>query len=677
MKLAPKWWNDKTTLIAVLATVLITFITFLPSLNNGFTNWDDPDYVTENPFITSFSGENMKMMMTKDLASNYHPLTMLSLAANYKMSSFDETGNLTAGAFHWTNLLLHLINVVLVFWFIFLLNGGKMEWALLVAFFFGIHPMHVESVAWISERKDVLYALFFMAGLITYLRHLKEKIEPKYLIYTFIWFLLSCFSKPTAVMFPVVLVLLDYYHGRKWDDKAIIEKVPFFIASIIFGIITIKIQSGEAVGDADQYTIIERIMFVSYGIVAYIGKMFIPVNLSTFYPYPDMDNLPLIFKVAPLLVLGLLALTYFSLKKTKVVVFGLFFFLVINALTLQFVTVGRAVISDRYTYVPYIGLFFILGYLLDLLLTSSKPSLQSLKKAAPFVVGALGLGYAFVAFQQTHVWRNSDTLWTNTKNIFPEDATAYNNLGNYYNKPHEVEVKGSGGLFGKTYKLVDKDVPKALEHLNKSIELDPLLYDAYISRGKLHRENKRLEEAMADYTEAMKLKQTASVFNNRGNVYFSMGRYDEALKDYDEVIKRDPRDAKAYGNMGAVYAQRKQFDQALKQLNKAISINPNYADAYLNRGVICSQTGRSADAVSNYNNYLKFKPNASNVYFWRGQDQVKLGKAQAALTDFDRAIKLSPNNPQYYAGRATAHQALGNGQAAAADQTKAQQLRGK
>ena len=361
VKKATPWWKDSRIRLILLGLAVVTFLTFIPSLNNDFTNWDDQDYVTDNPHVVNIDAKSINAMFTQQIASNYHPLTILSLAINYQFAVLD------APLYHWTNLLFHVLNTLLVFYFVYLFTGRKWEGALVVALLFGIHPMHVESVAWIAERKDVLYTAFFLGGMIQYLGYLKSKKNKK-LIYTGIFFLLSLLSKPTAVTFPVVMVLMDFVKNRKFDSRAIVEKIPFFILSIIFGLITINIQSGSAIGSMEDYTIVQRVMFASYGVYYYIAKLFVPTGLATFHPYPPLNAIPVIFKAAPVFVLILLAAVAYSLRSTKIILFGVAFYLVKIALTLQFVQVGSAIVSERYTYMSYIGLFMIIGALVDFLI---------------------------------------------------------------------------------------------------------------------------------------------------------------------------------------------------------------------------------------------------------------------------------------------------------------------
>ncbi len=670
------WWKNKHILGGLAAVLVATLLTFSGSLNNGFTNWDDPDYVLENPHIIELNARSIKTIFdpTIGIAANYHPLTMLSLAMNYdKNKPPDKSTPERAFSFHLFNLIFHLLCTYFVFLFVYYLNDRKPWGALLTAFLFGIHPMHVESVAWIAERKDVLYGMFFMAGLATYVKYLKNKLDKKYLLYTLALFICSGLSKPTAVMFPVIMLLLDYYVGRdpRKDKFAIVEKVPFFLFSLFIGWSTYAIQSGEAVGDMDQYSFFERICFASYGTFMYIVKLIVPMNMSTFYPYPPDGELPLLFKVAPAIAVAMFGAAVWSTKKTKVILFGFLFYMIINALTLQFLTVGRAIMSDRYTYIPYVGIFFMLGYLLDYLLErKDKKPFDGYYKGFVGLMGASGLIFMFLAYQQVKVWKNSDTLWSNVAKIFPNDPTAYNNRGNYF-----YEQRNS-----PKYNQQEKAefLKRSLQDLDKALALDPRFFDTYISRGKIYRQTNQLDKAMQDYSKAIAIKPNdPDVYNNRGNVYFSMGKFNEAIADYNKVLQYNPNDSRALGNMGAVYARLQKWPEAMDKLNKAIMLNPGYIDAYLNRAIIFAQTAKPNEAIKDFTNHLKYKPNNPQAYYWRGQEYEKTGKNQQALNDYNRAIQIQPQFGAAFKNRASLHRKMGNAQQAASDEQRAQQLGAK
>jgi len=610
---ASAWWRNRNALLGLAAILVVTFVSFYPSLHADFTNWDDLDYVTESPYIVNLTGESIATMFSQEIASNYHPLTIFSLALNYQMSTLNPS------SYHWTNLILHLLNVVLVFWFVYLLFDRKIWGALLAAFLFAVHPMHVESVAWIAERKDVLYTFFFVAALITYFNYLKNK-KNSYYVFTLVLFVLSCLSKPTAVMLPVILILLDWYKNRGFSSKVLLEKVPFFAISVLFGVITIMVQSDTAVvvGESDVHNLFERFIFACYGTMMYIFKMFVPINLSAFHPYPKA--LSAVHYISPLVVLGLGGLLVWSLRKTKVVAFGLLFYGAMTALTLQFVQVGNAIISDRYTYAAYIGLFLIFGWLLDSFL-SKKNTSSGIRYGVLGGISAIGILFCVMTYQRCEVWQNSGNLWTDVIKQYPNSHIARNQLGNYYFEAQRYD--------------------EALEQLNEAVQLKPVYYKARISRGKLFRRMKKYPEALADYNKAIDLEPNRDeAYNNRGNIYFETQQFDKALADYQKVTQINPGESKAYGNTGAIYAQQGKFPQAIESLNKALAMNPSYQDAIANRGIVHAQMGNHTAAIQDFNRAIQLNPNKANLYTSRAQSHQALGNTQQAQQDVQRAGQL-------------------------------------
>jgi protein O-mannosyl-transferase len=287
------------------------------------------------PQITKLDAEHLKTMFSPSnpVSLNYHPLTMFSLAVNYSFSKLNTYG------YFFTNILFHLLNTLLVFIFLYRLSGKKFWVGAVSALLFGIHPMHVESVAWASERKDVLYCFFFLASCITYLSYLETK-QVKYIVYCFVLFLLSCLSKAMAIPLPLVLVLIDFYRQRQFTFKTIAEKIPFFALTLVFGLLALNIQSKEAIADFQVFTLPQRFMFAAYGFMMYWVKLFVPWKLSAFYNYPSLDGVTLVYQAAPLIVLLLvLGPAFYFYKKNRdhfrVWVFGMGFFIAMVAMVLQ------------------------------------------------------------------------------------------------------------------------------------------------------------------------------------------------------------------------------------------------------------------------------------------------------------------------------------------------------
>ncbi len=300
-------------LLSILVLVVITSAIYFKSLNNQLTNWDDNHYIIENADIKTFHGDSLNYTFKKIFKTyeqgNYHPLTMLSYALEY------EKFKLNPRPYHLSNLILHLFNTLLVLCFIWLLT--KQKWvAFITAILFAIHPMHVESIAWVSERKDVLYSFFYLSALCTYIFYLqKEQKKGLFYLLTLLLFVFAVLSKAMAISLPIVFFAIDYFLGRKITLKNSLAKAPFLLISLVFGIIAILAQkSGNAMDDITQYNFFDRILFSTYGLMTYLLKLIAPIGLSGFYRYPvkTAGMYPVVFYVAPLLIISLSYLIYRS-----------------------------------------------------------------------------------------------------------------------------------------------------------------------------------------------------------------------------------------------------------------------------------------------------------------------------------------------------------------------------
>lgn len=555
--------------------LLLTFLVFLPSLQNGITNWDDEQYITQNALLQSLSFDNLRAIFSTPVMGNYHPITILSLAFNHQFSGFNLFG------YHFTNVLLHVLNTGLVFWFIYLLTKQKLVIALTVALLFGIHPLHVESVSWLSERKDVLYSFFFLLGLINYLFYQKQQ-QLKYYAYTFIFFLLAVLSKPAAVIFPLVLLLIDYWQNKDFQLKTILPKLPFFAIALLMGLVTITVQSEVGVLAMDefaQHTFLHKILFASYGFMVYIFKLLIPIHLSAYYPYPSISNneVGFLYYLMPIIVIALFVSSFIFRKKAKPILFGLLFYSVNVVLVLQLVSVGRVIMAERYVYLATIGIFFILAYYLQTLVDNKR----LWKKVKPIVL-SLGiiylLGLAYTTFQRTKIWKNSNTLWSSVIEAYPNTALAYYNRGLYF--------------FNKK-----QQIPAALQDYQKAIEVAPNYYEALYNTAYLLEKQKQNEKAKEYLDKALKIKTEGKAYLLEGNIYSNINQLEKSIESYTKSIAVEPTFAKAYLSRGTRYYQLKQLDAGLKDLNKAVELDPNFGTSYLNRSVVHSALGNKEKAV--------------------------------------------------------------------------------
>ena len=638
-KISKKAGSDYIYVVIVLIMlILVTFLTYRDGMKNGFTNWDDPTYVLENKQVKNPGPETVSYFFTHPSASNYHPLTMISLSIDYYNTQKPDkttaaTLDMDASRFHTTNIILHILNVILVFFFIWLLSGKRIITGTIVALLFAIHPMHVESVAWIAERKDVLYTFFFLAGLISYLFYIRNN-RILYFICAGLLFILSLLSKPAAVVFPLILIIIDYYLKRKFILKSAIEKVALLLFSIGFGLTTFLIQSKDAIANFSTFSIFQRLLFASYGFVMYIWKLMVPANLSEFYAYPTLSQtgyLPVIYYILPVVVILLAGLAWYSRRYSRVISFGLLFYFISIVLVLQFISVGSALMSDRYSYVPSIGLFFIIGYYSDWLFQKRAKAFQILKYAGLLVLVIYTVFLIRLTYDKVKVWKNTETLWTDVIQNNPFVEVAHKNRGNYYAGKNQTDLalidydvlmqmhtkdakiySNLGNIYG-----LRGEVDKALEAYGKSILLDSNAYDIYLNRGVTLARAQRFTESIRDFEKALKLnpegpevlqvlayalldnhqpdkalgyfntliginRQNDEFFLKRGLCYYQLKKYEEALADYNQCFAINPSNGMVLVNISILYNERKDYKNALVYATKAktlgIGIDQKYID---------------------------------------------------------------------------------------------------
>ncbi len=573
--------ESKNIKLALGIILTITFLAYLPVLQADFVNWDDGDYAYDNAIIRSFS--NIGLILTTPVQGNYHPLTMLSLAINYFISGND------AWSYHLFNLLFHLINCVLVFRLTYSLSKKNIIIAYATAILFAIHPLHVESVAWVAERKDVLYSIFFLLGLMSYTKYVDTGSKKQYWL-TLVFLLLSLLSKPAAVIFPVALFCIDLLRRRPLTAKLFLEKAPFFIMAAGIGILTYMAQE-KAGATKSLFPFWQKSLFATYGIMMYMVKTVLPFNLAPFYAFPPINlPLPAAYFFSPVISVILAYLFFQSLKKDRVVAFGILFFLINLLLVLQIVTVGGAVMADRYTYIPLIGIFYIGGHYL------SKYVKGNFQKASRIIL-PLSIVLAIITFVQAGTWHNGASLWDHAIKTAPS-ARAYTNRGNLL--------------------LAQNSYDSAFECFNNAVALN--IYD----------------------NEAL----TA-----RGNIYFNTDKPELAYADYKRALEVKPDYATALDNLGVIYISRNQLDSALDCFNRALKSVPNYKQSFRNRGYTHLQLKNYQNCLNDFKNYLALQTDDIEIINLTGTCFRELNQPDSSLTYINKAIELKPL-PDFYVNRA-------------------------
>ena len=581
----------------ILLLTIITTVLFSGAVEHEFTNWDDNHYVTQNALVQDLSFQNTVRIFSSFVHSHYHPLTILSLAVDFHFWGLNPKG------FIIVNIILHLLNVIMVFLILKLLSGDGYI-ALGAALIFAIHPMRVESVVWVTERKDVLYAFFYLLAIYHYIKYITSGENKKYYILTLLMFVLSLLSKALAASLPLVLLLLDYYHARKKFLKLIIEKIPFFALSLLFGVIAVVAQSGEV---PNKHPFFAHLFLMSYALMFYLIKFFVPLFQSVLIEFPEKTTsyLPLKYYLS-FLIIPVSIFLYIKLKKIrKELLFSFGFFMVGIILILIKFPVGPAYIAERYTYIPYMGLAFLISFIIN-----KYPS-GILKKTVFIIFFCWLLFLSYRTYLQIQVWENSESLWSNVIKHNPYSVIALNNRGDakYYKGDYAGAIKDydkalninneTAGAYNNraNSKKQLNDLKGAIVDYNKALEIDCNYFDAYFNRAIAKDLLGDTAGALADNDKAIELKPNyADCYYNRANIKFKIGRIEDALKDYDKTITLNQAHADAYCNRGGAKHKLKDYLNAEKDYNKAIQLNPQYANAYNNRAVLRYEQGDTYNA---------------------------------------------------------------------------------
>jgi tetratricopeptide (TPR) repeat protein len=616
------------------AIVVIVFFCFWPSLFNGFASWDDNIYVVENESIRQLSWPAIKTIFTTDVSLNYTPLTILSFAAEYHFFGYNPF------FYHLDNLLLHLGVVALIFVFAKQISSSLLV-AAFASLFFGIHPMHVESVAWVTERKDVLYAVFYMLALIFYGRYLKSQRMNFYVVSLLCGFL-SVLAKPMALSLPLMLLILDWFGGRKFEKKIIIEKIPFGL--LIFSIAWLTYSLNSRVINL-QFP--DALLTWLWTFTFYIRKFFLPFNFLPLYELPQPVNLANLEFITSSVVALLIAFALIRWRQNRWFVFAfLFYFASIFFILRYDSAVDLCIVADRFMYLPSVGFCILLGVYFERLWkwAGRRDFSARVGVGVLLVSGLVYLGV--MTYQQTKIWGDGVAFWNGVIKKYPSSAMAYNQRALAYKERGNLE--------------------SALRDYSVAIALFPNYDFALTNRGIVYKELERYEESWADHSRAIVVNPGFSeAYLNRGNVAFSVGDFKRAIADYDQAIatvdgsarrKSTPYRAEAYSRRGSGYFFAKDYDAALKDFDSALKIDPDNIVALDNRAIIFSIRGENERALEDFSRSLALAPHNAASYVNRAQLYYQTGDRQAALRDIEAALKINSAHQRALSLKATIEQ---------------------
>jgi tetratricopeptide (TPR) repeat protein len=600
-----------------------------------FVNFDDPDYVTANPHVRGgFTAQNLAWAFSSGDAANWFPLTRLSHMLDYQLFG------LASGWHHLTNVLLHALAVLLLF--AFLNRATRRQWpSAWVAFLFALHPLHVESVAWVAERKDVLCALFAMLALWSYVRWVESPSPRRYLIVV-LAFALGLMAKPMIVTLPLVFLLVDVWplgRGPRWR-----EKIPFFAMSAASAIVTWLVQqAGGAVRTSEQFPWLLRVENAAVSYVVYLSKWFWPARLAVFYPYPA--EIPMwqaaaaALAVAAISVLALLTLRQrpprqiarSSRADTRCyLAVGWLWYLVMLAPVIGLVQVGAQARADRYTYMPTIGIAIMLAWGAADLLTRwprARPAIAAL--AAATCVAA-----AAVTWPQIRTWQNSRTLFQHAVDVTEDNYLAHHNLG-------------------VALAEMPDGVNQAVTEYQAALRIKPDYVRAHTDLGSAFAKLGRLSDAIAEYRAALAVEPDLAIpHNNLGNAYAQLGLWEQAISEYGTALRLDPeyRDARrnlaeAEYNLGLALAKAGRGVEAAAHLEAALRARPDYPEAHNNLGVVLSQdSGRLSEAIGHFEAALRIDPNYADAHVNLGVALSQLpGRIPEAIAQLEAAERIQPD----------------------------------
>jgi tetratricopeptide (TPR) repeat protein len=547
----------------VFFLAVISLAVFSQTIRYDFVNFDDDLYVYDAPAIKAgLTIKGIGTAFTRPHARNWHPLTTISHMLDCQLFGS------TAGGHHATNMLLHTVAVLLLFRVLQQMTGAIWK-SSLVAALFAVHPLHVESVAWVSERKDVLSAVFFFLILNAYIPYARAPSLTRYLVVALL-LAAGLMSKQMLVTAPIVLLLLDYWPlnriGSRRSDVGprlltlVAEKIPLFVLSAGAGVIIFVVQK-RAVGAIPPLPFLWRLENAVTSYVIYIWKTLWPTRLAVFYPHPD-DTIALwqvVLAIGLLLTVTVLAIV---LRRERPYLFtGWFWYVAMLVPVIGLVQVGEQGYADRYTYLPHIGLFVLVVWgIADV--TAGSPSGSRVAGATAVVII---VGLACAAFIQTSYWRNSQILWTHALAVTSGNDCAHNNLG---------------------YLLADRDnLDNAISHFEAASRIRSLKTDRHYNAG------------------------SAFVEMNLADALAQKGQSDEAMVHYEQAIKLEPNYADAYYNRGNVLLAKGRTEEAIADLEKALQLQPNDCNAHTCLANALLQQGLVEDAIAHYETALELDPN--------------------------------------------------------------------
>jgi len=645
---------------AGLALVAANLLTYAPVREHPFIAFDDPQYVAENSHVnTGLSADNVAWAFTSGEQGNWHPLTWISHMIDVDLFGLD------AGAHHLTNVAIHTLNSLLLLLLLVVLTGARWR-SLLVAALFAVHPMHVESVAWIAERKDLLSALFWMATLSAYAAYARAPGAARYAAVVGL-FAAGLMSKPMVVTLPCVLLLLDVWplgriapvlDVRAWRPL-IVEKLPLFAMTAATSAVTFLVQQQSgAVKTLENLPPGRRLETALLGYQTYISRLVWPRDLAVLYPFPE--SIPFWQTAFAAAGLGLVTwLAWRARRGRPWLLVGWLWFVGVLVPVSGLVQVGSQPFADRFTYIPYIGLFVVIAWG-GADLAARRPPLA--RAVWPVTVGVL-VAFAAGARHQVAHWRDSITLWTRALDVTDRNYRAHSALGfalteagrtdeaaAQFNaalaiRPSYAEALSNLGML----RAQEGDLAAASAHLSAALAVDGDFVEALGNLGTVRARQGRLDEAIALFERARALApDSGDVRNGFGYALALQGRLDEARAQAAEAIRLSPGFADAHSNMGLILGDLGDLDGAIAAFRQALALDANHARSRYGLGAVLDDAGRPGEAVVELAVAVRLDPALAEAHNRLGRVLLQLERVDEALPAFEAAVRARPAEPDFH-----------------------------
>jgi tetratricopeptide (TPR) repeat protein len=646
--------------VLIIAVCAVVFVVHWPALSAQALSFDDNQYFVENFLVRSPGWQSAKRFLTEVLEPStvkgyYQPLTMISLMVDYALGGQSES----LRPFHITSLALHIANTALIIVLLYQLFG--LAWvAAGVGLLFGVHPLTVEPIPWIGERKTLLAAFFALWSLVLYV-HFVQKDNRKAYLGCIVMYVLALISKPTSTPLPVVMLLMDFWPLRRLKWRSIVEKLPLLVVGGISAVITYISQSRTALMVTPQVYGPTRVPFlICHDIIFYLYKIVWPSNLSPHYPFPD----PLGFS-APMVMAGvigtcvLIPLLVVSLRWTRALLTGWLIFFVAVFPTMQTFQFGNVIASDKFVYLPSIGLLMILTAFLSRIRVADGTRQHRAKCIVTAIIVLMLVGAeSFATRRYLAYWKDTITLFTRIVRLAPNAMTPLHNLGvaytdkgdmeeavKYFQDALKIQPNDIDAIMnlGKIY-IDDGRYAEAMSYYEKALSLSPKDARVYGGIGVILTHQGRYDEAIAAYRKGLELKPDSISFNNLGVILYSKGRPDEAEECYKRAIELNLRNAEAYYNLGNVLLAKGEFEQAINRYKKALRINPGYTKARSNLAIALMRQGRLDEAIDSFTEASKIEPNNVDVHYNLACALLDKGWLQGAADEYRQVLKLQPQD---------------------------------